>query len=268
MSHAEALWWHSHYWVYKEWTGRGVQEPISSMLWCAGEAALRGGTHAVGQTGEEVWISSWCWAWHPDICSWEKDPLQDTVHPGQCPPPSAPKLLQAEKLLQWQVVVPGLLCRQTEEVICHSGYMALQLFPVNRTWTELLLTDNNWIIILYSVYTFYFCILCLCYTFYACFVVCFNVGTGYLNRGLIKYLSITIIIISVIAQASDSPVVPPAAEQCHYRLLEVPVPALSGDRCKTLIVCWLRQAGRTLVDRYVTSLLLVLLWQDEASWNT
>lgn len=35
---------------------------------------------------------------------------------------------------------------------------------------------------------------------------------------------------TVNVQASDSPVVPPAAEQCHYRPLEVPVPALSGDR--------------------------------------
>lgn len=66
--------------------------------------------------------------------------------------------------------------------------------------------------------------------------------------------------ISVITQASDSPVVPPAAEQCHYRLLEVPVPALSGDRVQNLNYV-LVEAGRKYFSGQVcdTSLLLVIL---------
>lgn len=49
--------------------------------------------------------------------------------------------------------------------------------------------------------------------------------------------------ISVIVQASDSPVL-------SLSLLGGACPC--SVRCRTLIVWWLRQAGRTLVDRYVT----------------
>ncbi len=102
----------------------------------------------------------------------------------KCPTPSAPNLFQAEKLLQWQAVVPGLLYRQTEEVICPSGFTALQLFPVNRTWTGLLLMlfldgqelDNHFCT-LFILFIFVFYV----YTFYACVVVCFYVATGHLN---------------------------------------------------------------------------------------
>lgn len=85
------------------------------------------GRHTAGQTGEEGRISGWCWTGLTDICSWEKDPQQDVVHHGQCPPPSAPDHHQAEELFQWQAAVPVLLHWQTQEVICSSGCQALQL---------------------------------------------------------------------------------------------------------------------------------------------
>lgn len=53
-------------------------------------------------------------------------------------------------------------------------------------------------------------------------------------------------------QASDSPVVLPAAEQCHYRPLEVPVPALSGDRVQNFNCVVVEKGKQAGLDTCVT----------------